>query len=432
VIGDPLLPVKRPRRIIQPNLDVVVDLLLPVLGTGRTRSEPEFVWGGKDLVELPEGIGVIEPLDDDPWSVMKLVILEQCRRVAEGVGAARKEECGGPNRIFHDSSVDTGKKFDEGLVRKSDFDDPERMRTPDIRILGVPMGIGGGKPGTAMGPWKVREMAIVERLCSTLEDAVIEDAGDVLAEEIEGISRLEQTARWCEALKVRTMALAGQGITPLVIGGDHTLAAGSLAGVASAHHARGDMIPGVLWIDAHVDMNTHETSPSGNPHGMSAAALLGLHVDHLDDVVGAAGRIDPTRVAFLGARDIDPGEQRHIEELDLAVFSSEDIHENGVERMVRDALRIVSPDGEPFMVSFDVDVIDPRFAPGVDTAVPGGLTPRQIEETMKLVGGHGSMVAIDAVELNPETDVDEQTSELMLRSLETLVRAAGAEASDRR
>ena len=311
-----------------------------------------------------------------------------------------------------------------------DFGDPDGMTRSDIRILGVPMGIGGGKPGTAMGPWKIREKAFVETLCRTVGHFRIEDAGDVVSERDENLSRLERTACWCDTLKARTRQFSSENIVPLVIGGDHTLAAGSLAGVASTHHARGEGAPGVLWIDAHVDMNTHETSPSGNPHGMSAAALLGLEVDHLSEIVGRDGRIEPDRIAFLGARDIDPGEQKHIEELGLKVFSSEMMHRDGVEETVKGALKTVSPNGEPFMVSFDVDVIDPKFAPGVDTAVPGGLSPNQIIETMELVGRHGQVVAIDAVELNPETDIDEQTSELMISALVTLLQATAAGASD--
>jgi len=146
--------------------------------------------------------------------------------------------------------------------------------------------------------------------------------------------------------------------------------------------------------------------------------------------VGRDGRIDSNRIAFLGARDIDPGEQKHIDELGLTVFSSEVMHRDGIEKTVKDALKTVSPNGEPFMVSFDVDVIDPEFAPGVDTAVPGGLNPSQIIETMELVGRHGRVVAIDAVELNPETDVEERTSELMITSLVTLLQATTADASD--
>ena len=303
------------------------------------------------------------------------------------------------------------------------------MTSSDLRILGVPMGIGGGKPGTALAPWKVREKAIVERLRGTIDHVTVEDAGDVLSERSEESSRLERTAAWCERLKARTEALSRDGSIPLVIGGDHTLAAGSLSGVAATHRARGQEIPGVLWIDAHVDMNTHRTSPSGNPHGMSAAALLGLDIDHLSDVVGRNGRIPRDRIAFLGARDIDPGEQKHIDELGLPVFSSEEMHRTGIEETVKKALMTVSPQGEPFMVSFDVDVIDPEFAPGVDTAVPGGLSPRQIHETMRLVGGHAPMVAIDAVELNPETDRDDRTSELMITALVTLLEASAGDAS---
>ena len=309
MVGDPFLAMKGSGGVVETDLDVVVNLLLPVLRPGSAGGQPQLVRGRQDLIQLAEGIGMIKSLDHDPGPIVKLMILEERRRMPVREGDAcrqgdERQEC-----VLHDSSVDNEAEMEGRLARMKNFEDPCGMTSSDLRILGVPMGIGGGKPGTAMAPWKVREMAIVERLRTTIDHLTVEDAGDVLSERPDERSRLERTADWCGRLRARTKELSKDGAIPLVIGGDHTLAAGSLSGVAATHFERDRRIPGVLWIDAHVDMNTHLTSPSGNPHGMSAAALLGLEVDHLSGIVGRDGRIPTDRIAFLGARDIDPGER---------------------------------------------------------------------------------------------------------------------------
>ncbi|OUU92690.1 MAG: hypothetical protein CBC35_06795 [Planctomycetes bacterium TMED75] len=297
------------------------------------------------------------------------------------------------------------------------------METREIHIFGVPIGIGGGQTGTSHGPRHAREAGLVEMLRAQLEHVLVKDLGDVVLEGEPGRSRLQTAAEWSSLVRDQTCTLARNGIMPVVIGGDHSLATGSIAGVTSARREAGHPAPGVLWFDAHTDINTHESTPSGNPHGMSAAALTGFDVEHLSTVVGADGRIEPDRLVFMGARDIDPGEQVHLEQAGITVFSSEQIHDEGIDSIISQALEIVSPDHEPFCLSFDIDVVDPEHAPGVDTRVSEGLDPEQTKHALERIGAHAPLLLVDAVELNPETDRDNQTAQLLVACLNTLLRA---------
>ena len=297
------------------------------------------------------------------------------------------------------------------------------MAAREIHIIGVPIGIGGGKPGTAHGPRHAREAGLVETLAKHLAQVPVEDLGDVVLEPEPGRNRLQIAAEWSKLVRKQTCELARNGILPVVIGGDHSLATGSIAGVTSARREAGYPAPGVLWFDAHTDINTHESTPSGNPHGMSAAALTGFDVDHLSTVVGEDGRIERHRLVFVGARDIDPGEQIHLEQAGITVFSSEQIHQEGIDSIISQALEIVSPDQEPFCLSFDIDVVDPEHAPGVDTGVQDGLDPEQTKHALERIGAHAPLLLVDAVELNPETDQEDQTAKLLVDCLDTLLRA---------
>ena len=297
------------------------------------------------------------------------------------------------------------------------------MEAREIHIIGVPIGIGGGKSGTAHGPRHAREAGLMEVLASQLKHVQVEDLGDVVLEEEPGRSRLQTAAEWAGLVRQETCKLARSGIMPVVIGGDHSLATGSIAGVTSARRAAGHPAPGVIWFDAHTDINTHESTPSGNPHGMSAAALTGLDVEHLSTVVGEDGRIEPARLVFIGARDIDHGEQIHLEQAGITVFSSEQIHQDGIDSIVTQALEIVSPVREPFCLSFDIDVVDPEHAPGVDTGVSEGLDPEQTKHALERIGGHAPLLLVDAVELNPETDQEDRTAQLLVDCLDTLLQA---------
>lgn len=297
------------------------------------------------------------------------------------------------------------------------------MKPTDIRIIGAPVGIGGGHLGTAHGPTAARASGVIERLQRAHPDANTVDLGDAFPHTQVAEDRLREVAACCSQLRARTKETVLADMMPIVIGGDHSLAVGSMAGVAAARRAQGASPPGLLWIDAHTDINTHETTPSGNPHGMSAAALIGLNTMHLSDVVGEDGLFDPKRIAYVGTRDVDPGEQIHIDQHDIAVFTSRDIKERGVDTIMTEALAIVAPESAPFALTFDIDVLDPEIAPGVDTAVPDGLSLEQVMTCLTRAALHAPILAIDMVELNPEKDVDSRTALAALECIETLVQA---------
>lgn len=281
-------------------------------------------------------------------------------------------------------------------------DDPR-----DITIVGVPCGMGGGHQGTAHGPNAARAGGLRSRLGALLPTRDRGDLGPL--EPIDG-GREAIVAAWCRAIRPVTRTLVSEGALPVVVGGDHSIATGSMSGACAAWRATHGRSPGLLWIDAHVDLNDHESSPSGNLHGMPAAALLGWDVPILSEIVGTDGRFDRDRMAFVGARDIDPGEQRHLEESGIAIWTSQDVRELGVGTVMERALSTVSPDREPYCLSFDIDVVDPVHAPGVDTAVPDGLLPAEAMECMARAGAHASLVSLDLVELNPEHDIDGRTA----------------------
>ena len=291
-----------------------------------------------------------------------------------------------------------------------------------IAVLGAGCGLGGGHQGTAHGPNAARAASLIELLRA---HATVTDLGDLDAPETTG--RQEIISGWIAALRERTEGLVSRGVMPLVLGGDHSIAAGSMSGACAAWRRRHDTPPGLLWIDAHVDLNTHETTPSGNPHGMPAASLLGWQVDGFSELVGPDGQFDRSRMAFVGARDIDPGEQVHLEESGIAFWSSQEVRERGVESVMRDALAVVSPDHQPFCLSFDIDVVDPVDAPGVDTAVPDGLRPAEAMECMARAGLHAPIVSMDLVELNPERDVDGRTAHIAAACISAAIEAMHAD-----
>ncbi|MDG2031891.1 MAG: arginase [Phycisphaerales bacterium] len=293
-----------------------------------------------------------------------------------------------------------------------------------ISIIGVPCGLGGGHQGTAHGPNAARAGGLSQRLgtiCPTI------DCGDLGPLEVIDCGRSGFVTEWCRMVRPRTRALVLEGTMPLVVGGDHAIATGSMSGACAGYRAEHGKAPGLLWIDAHVDLNTHETTPSGNLHGMPAAALLGWDIPILSEIVGADGRFDRSRMAFVGARDIDPGEKRHLEEGGIAIWSSRDVKQHGVERVMTDALEVVSPGHEPFCLSFDIDVVDPKHAPGVDTAVPDGLLPAEAMECMARAGAHGRIVSMDLVELNPEHDIDGRTALIAVDCITAAVESMQAE-----
>ncbi len=277
-------------------------------------------------------------------------------------------------------------------------------------MFGVPVAAGGKRPGSADGPLALRAAGIAEAIANTIDVGDIAVPEQPRADTPEG--RLEQVVKVAEVLRNRVREIVAQGDIPLVMGGDHAISAGSMAGVVEAFGDAGKPPPALLWIDAHADLNTHETSPSGNAHGMSAAALTGHPVDALGDVVGTTGQFDPTRCAFIGQRDLDPGE-RAILESGVSVFiPGEECLADDIGAIMDRVLERIAPNGQPLCVSFDIDVVDPPHAPGVDTACPDGLHPDLIRIMMQRIADHGGMVAMDLVEVNPPYDQDGQTARI--------------------
>lgn len=278
-----------------------------------------------------------------------------------------------------------------------------------VRIMGMPIDAGGNRPGSAQGPSALRAAGIGGI------SPILEDDGDLIPPQELRLATLEartrQVVEACRIVHDRVRESVGRGEIPLVMGGDHALSAGSLSGAAAACIERHGHPPALIWIDAHADLNTPETSPSGNAHGMSAASLLGYGVPELDEVVGDA-KFDPGRCAFVGQRELDPGERAIIEQGHSVYVPGLQFKTRDPAAIISEVLERIAPDGSPFCLSFDIDVLDPEHAPGVDTAVPDGLSPDEIRSMMHVMRDHGGMVSMDVVEVNPPFDPDGRTSRI--------------------
>src|SRR5262245_4189374 len=289
-----------------------------------------------------------------------------------------------------------------------------------VALIGAGLDLGAGRRGVDMGPSAIRYAGLQERIESLGRSCV--DHGDVRAAVAEATAAGDPRARYLDSIKASCGRVAGlvaearsAGQLPLVLGGDHSIAIGTLGGMA-----RADGPGGVLWIDAHGDLNRPETSPSGNVHGMPLAAALGA--------AGAAFESDewPTpsveRAALVGVRSLDQGERDLIGKLSVRVFTMTDLDRIGVERALREALAFLS--GTSFLhVSFDLDAVDPMFAPGVGTPVRGGLSYREAHLALELVAESGRLDSFELVELNPILDRANETGQL---AVELAASALGA------
>jgi arginase len=280
-----------------------------------------------------------------------------------------------------------------------------------LAVIGGALDLGAGRRGVDMGPSAIRYAGLDDRLARL--GLQCSDWGNVETAVAEATAEGDPKARFlpqikdaCERIARRVAATAGDGYVPIVLGGDHSIALGTLGGLAAAHGAGG-----VLWFDAHGDLNTPKTSPSGNVHGMPLAAALGL----ADDVFGSEAwplpAIDPARVALLGVRSLDAGERNLVRELGVSVYTMTDLDRRGVEPVVREALELVS-DASFVHVSLDMDVVDPDVAPGVGTPVRGGLSYREAHFAMELVAESGLLGSMDVVEVNPILDRENATAAL--------------------
>ena len=230
-------------------------------------------------------------------------------------------------------------------------------------------------------------------------------------EEREKLKYVREIANACEQVATEVEAILEAGEFPIILGGDHSIAVGSFAG-AAAYYRKQEQMLGLIWFDAHADMNTPETTPSGNIHGMPLAALFGYGVPELTHVGGFAPKLDPAMCAHVGARDVDSGERELIKKLGVRFFTMREIDERGLSACMDDAIAIASRGTAGYGVTFDVDALDPGDAPGSGTLVRGGLTYREAHLGMEKVAEHGGMRSLEMVEINTALDVNNKTAEL--------------------
>jgi arginase len=223
---------------------------------------------------------------------------------------------------------------------------------------------------------------------------------------------LTEIAETCSRTADAVLKTLEEGMTPLLLGGDHSLAVGSVSGVAEFYRRKGEKI-GLVWIDAHTDINTPETSPSGNVHGMPLAALLGLGPEPLAKIYGYAPKIDPENVVLIGIRDIDAAERENIRRGGVThVYTMRDIDERGMRAVMEEALSAAASGTAGYHVSLDMDWIDPEDAPGVGTPVRGGATYREAHLAMEILADHGRLLSFELVEVNPVIDEHNRTADL--------------------
>jgi len=314
---------------------------------------------------------------------------------------------------------DTGDSDHDGPTgseadRRADSDAGDREHGT-VELLGVPMDLGADRRGVDMGPSAIRYGGLADRL-ERLGYACT-DEGDLTVPRPErhDPDRIDPSAKYidevravCERLVDRVDAARASGHLPLVVGGDHSIAIGTARGVARDP----DRSTGVLWVDAHADFNTPETTPSGNVHGMSLAAALGLG-SFADREWATAPGIDAENVALVGLRSVDEAESRTLRESDAAAYTMTDIDERGISAVMRDAISVATEGVDHLYVSLDLDVLDPDEAPGVGTPVRGGMTYREAHTAMELVHTEAASICVlELVEVNPILDRHNRTAEL--------------------
>jgi arginase len=285
-----------------------------------------------------------------------------------------------------------------------------------LSILGVPLGYGASMAGVDIGPAALRVARITQRIARL--GYSVNDLGDMRLERPQTIPEVDEKLKYvreisnaCEQLAVEVEEILKAGQLPLVLGGDHSIAIGSFAGAAS-HYKKQNETLGLIWFDAHADMNTPETTPSGNIHGMPLATLLGYGAPELTHVAGFAPKLDPRLCAHVGARDVDLGEREMIKKLGMRFFTMREIDERGMNDVMNDAIEIASGGSAGYAVTFDVDVLDPGDAPGSGTLVRGGLTYREAHLGMEKIAEAGGMRSLEVVEINTALDVNNKTAEL--------------------
>jgi arginase len=295
----------------------------------------------------------------------------------------------------------------------------------NVSIIGFPMDLGADRRGVDMGPSALRIAGLQTKLEALGYN--VNDIGDIKIEIMEKqkiknpkLKYLDEIVKTSKLLADKVQKVLEKGDFPLSIGGDHSMALGTISGIASFCKKRNLKI-GVIWIDAHSDMNTDETSPSGNIHGMPLASLLGLGCDELVNFLGFSPKLSPEDCALIGIRSVDAAEKLNIKKLKVPIYTMTDIDKLGIHRIIAKVLKQFREKVDHIHVSFDVDSVDPSVAPGVGTPVPGGLSYREAHLLMETIAECGCMSSLEVTEVNPILDFKNQsavfTAELIASSM---------------
>lgn len=290
------------------------------------------------------------------------------------------------------------------------------MRQSSIAVIGAPMDLGAGRRGVDMGPSALRLAGLDERIEAL--GYSVRDLGNITVEQPEATPIggekarfLSQISQTCTRLGDLVYKAVSAEEMPLVLGGDHSIAVGTVSGIARAYKERGAKI-GLIWIDAHADMNTPETSPSGNIHGMPLACIIGRGPMEMTDIFGFSPKVDARNVAIVGLRDVDRTEVPSVRDTGVSAYTMREIDERGLRAIMTDAIAHASEGTDGIHLSFDMDSVDPSEAPGVGTPVRGGLTYREAHLAMEILCDSGKLLGMEVVEVNPVLDIANRTAKL--------------------
>jgi arginase len=290
------------------------------------------------------------------------------------------------------------------------------MSYAHISIIGAPLDLGQGRRGVDMGPSAMRVANLNARVGSLGYD--VSDLGNVPVDQAESAPEghpqakyLPQIAATCTRIGQQVSEVLAKGSMPLVLGGDHSVAVGTAGGGARFYRARGEKI-GIVWLDAHADMNTPDSSPSGNVHGMPLACLVGIGPEELTGMFGFKPKVAPRNTAVVGLRDVDAMEKPHVRESGVRAFTMREIDERGLRAVMEEAIRIACDGTAGFHLSLDMDFVDPKDAPGVGTPVRGGATYREAHLAMEMICDSRRMLSMEVVEVNPVIDEVNRTADL--------------------
>lgn len=292
-----------------------------------------------------------------------------------------------------------------------------------VRVIGVPSDLGANIRGANVGPSAVRIAGLHEKI--NVLGFKIEDAGDItvpiretLPESAVREKYLTTITDVCDVLRMEVETSLDRDLLPIVIGGDHSIAMGTISGTAS-HYRKKKQNIGLIWVDAHADMNTPASSPTGNIHGMPLSASLGKGIPQLVELGGFAGKLRPENVALVGIRTLDHEEKRICRESGIRYFTMREIDERGMAAVMKEAIAVATKDTAGIHVSFDIDAVDPLYAPGVSTPVTGGLSYREAHLALEMIADTGKLTSMEFVELNPMRDVAHKTAELLVELVQS-------------